>query len=144
MQQSRRDKRCTLLIINLIGNGNFDYQPYHKLTNFLRPNYRAIFQSFNRPVFFCFYSRFFRTNINKVQTTKSSSLAFSREEAKISKRSSHLSLLSREEVQKTKWSSHLSLQMTSRTHVNKHGTKIHCIPVSNITRCVQKVTRLVL
>ena len=101
MQQSRRDKRCTPIIISSIGNGNFDYQPYHKLTNFLRPNYRAIFQSFNRPGFFCFYSRFFRTNINKVQTTKSSSLAFLREEAKMSKRSSHLSLLSREEVQKT-------------------------------------------
>ena len=31
MQQSRPDKRCTLIIISSIDYGKFDYQPYHSL-----------------------------------------------------------------------------------------------------------------
>ena len=46
---------------------------------------------FQQTGFFCFYTRVFRININKAQMTKGSSRVFSREEAKISKRSSHLS-----------------------------------------------------
>ena len=48
---------------------------------------------FQRTGFFCFYSRVFRININKAQMTKGSSRVFSREEAKISKRSSYLLVL---------------------------------------------------
>ena len=42
--------------------------------------------------FFCFYSRFFGTNINKAQMTKRSSRVFLSEGAKMSMRSSHLSI----------------------------------------------------